>query len=131
MNMSLNHSQPKKLGRKPGTDPKKVDRLLAIIQEAVQKTGAVPGNSELSLAMGVTPPTVIKIWRMLVAQGRISTDIQVLRAKNKQRKVVFCAHSGDCTPETAQKLFNLLKNDMEARIAFFELSRGNLRKDLK
>lgn len=136
MNMSLNLPQPVKLGRRPGrkvgSDPRKVEKCLVLVMEAVNTRGSVPTNGELASALGCTHPTVISIWRALVAAGRIPQSVQHLREDNKHRTkpTSHLFHTGNCTAEMADKIYQLLKNDIEARICFFLMRRGILRKDL-
>lgn len=129
MNMSLNLPQP----RRPRTlRPNIQDEVLAFIEDQFRVTGIVPSRHEVAEVVRFNYQSICKIIARLQDQGRLSPAILEARERQRERrpKPATChLHSGDCTPETADRLVSLIKNDIEARIAFFELLRGNIRKD--
>lgn len=135
--MSLNFSQPvsnpahKKRSKKhypnSGFSQGKLDLIVDFTHRYLAETGRVPSKQQIADGINYNYPSTCRAWRHLVAVGRLSSDLddQVEIQKLDGPKVTANQHTGKCSPETATKLFNLIKNDMEARIAFFELLRGN------
>lgn len=130
MNMSLNFARPKKRRQKPR--PHLGDEILAYLNEAFQASGVVPTRRELAAAIDYNYQGVCKALVVLADQGLLPEAM--LEARERQRearpKVTTChLHTGDCSPETADRIVKLIENDIEARITFFEMLRGHFRKD--
>lgn len=116
-------------------DAKRLEAIAIFTLEHFESTGRAPSTEQICKAVGYTPPTTRKAWKLLVDAGTIPEHIAECRkTQNRERTHnpgnTNNAHTGACTSETANKLFNLLKYDMEARVVFYELLRGNIRKDL-
>jgi len=127
---SLKVPQVTKIHRQTNLVPEGLDRLAAFVHQRLDETGHVPTVGDMGDFLGCSYAKASLAWRALVATGKVSADLVAQREREKYKNSQ-CSndhHSGRCTPETATKLYNLLKNDVEARISFFELLRGKIRK---
>lgn len=141
MNMSLNFSQYPRIGRPPGpgrksdVSAKRMEAIAVFTLEYFETAGRAPSTEEISKAFGYSVKSIRRAWKALVDAGTIPEHIAQCRTKQNLERVhkpgnTNHAHTGNCTPETANKIFNLIKNDIEARITFSLMQRGILRKDL-
>lgn len=132
MNMSLNLSQRRPRSKR-GFNPEVLDGIVFHTLSTYEQTGRVLTRHELVPLVGYSYEGVCKAWRHLVEVGRLPEHINeagILQKQPHKPTKSTEGHTGDCSPEMADKIFQLIKNDLEARITFFLMRRGILRKDL-
>lgn len=131
MNMSLNLPRRKGPGsRLPSSVV--IQAVNAHLLQVFAETGVVPTNMEISQALGFNYVSICRAWRHLTSGGLLPEAIPQARQDQlltkPKRGSSQHLQTGPCTAEMAGKIFQLLKNDLEARATFFELLRGNFRK---
>jgi hypothetical protein len=94
-----------------------VERVLEYAVRQYAQTGEMPSKRSISLAIGYNYQGVCKAWTILTQANRLP---EYLKKPERRSKEPTChLHTGDCSPEMADRIVRLIKNDIEARIAFF------------
>lgn len=137
MTYSLNVSQPvSNSPRKKRTTrvaPCWLDRILVFAEHHYSIHGQAPTKRETSIGIGYNYQGVCQGWKMLAAAKRLPDHLlvePVLERKATNKAATNHLKSGDTTPETAAKLWRLLKTDRWALVLLYEMAQGKLRGDL-
>ena len=90
----------------PGVFPATLDTVVL----AVKKLGGNPTVNEVATEVEMHSKTVVRAWRTAFEHGRLPSPPKPVAPGERRRRTKYLS-SGNCTPETAEKIIRLLHSD--------------------